>query len=40
MYVNEYILAVPEEKKEAFVAAAKIVAEVAKEFGTLEIFEN
>ena len=40
MYVNGYILAVPEEKKDAYVAATKIFAEVAKDFGALEIFEN
>ncbi len=31
MYVNGYILAVPEEKKEAYVAAAKIVAVRSRE---------
>jgi uncharacterized protein YbaA (DUF1428 family) len=40
MYVNGYILAVPEEKKEAYVEAALIVAEVAKDFGALEVYEN
>jgi uncharacterized protein YbaA (DUF1428 family) len=40
MYVNGYVLAVPEEKKDAYIAAAKVVAEVAREFGALEIFEN
>jgi len=40
MYVNGYVLGVPEEKKAAYVAIAKIFAEVAKDFGALEIFEN
>ena len=40
MYVNGYILSVPEEKKEAYVAVAKVFAEVAKDHGAVEIFEN
>ena len=40
MYVNTYILAVPEEQKEDYVRIAEQVAEVAKDFGALEIFEN
>jgi uncharacterized protein YbaA (DUF1428 family) len=40
MYINGYVLAVPDEMKEAYVAMAKIFAEVAIEFGALEIFEN
>jgi uncharacterized protein YbaA (DUF1428 family) len=40
MYVNGYVLAVPEDKKEEYIAIAKIFAEVAKDFGAIEIFEN
>lgn len=40
MYVNGYLLAVPEEKKGAYIAMAETVAEVARDFGALEIFEN
>jgi uncharacterized protein YbaA (DUF1428 family) len=40
MYVNGYILGVPEENKEAYVTMAKLFAEVAKDFGAVEIFEN
>jgi uncharacterized protein YbaA (DUF1428 family) len=40
MYVNGYVLAVPEEKKDAYAAMTKVFAEVAKDFGALEIFEN
>ncbi len=40
MYVNGYILSVPEEKKATYIAVAKIFAEVAKGFGAIEIFEN
>ena len=40
MYVNGYILSVAEEKKDAYIAMAKIFAEVAKDFGAIEIFEN
>jgi len=40
MYVNTYIMGVPEEKKETYLALSKLFAEVAKDFGALEIFEN
>ena len=40
MYVNGYILGVPDEMKEAYITVAKTFAEVAKDFGALEIFEN
>ena len=40
MYVNGYVLGVPEEEKEAYDAATKVFAEVAREYGALEIFEN
>lgn len=40
MYVNGYVLAVPEDKKDAYIASAEVFAEVAKDFGALEIFEN
>jgi uncharacterized protein YbaA (DUF1428 family) len=40
MYVNTYILAVPEDKKDDYIRIAEKVAEIAKDFGALEIFEN
>ncbi len=40
MYVNTYVLAVPESKKEEYSRKAALVAEIAKDFGALEIFEN
>ena len=40
MYVNTYVIAVPENKKEEYVRKATLFAEVAKDFGVLEIFEN
>lgn len=40
MYVSTYILGVPEERKEDYVRIANLFAEIAKEFGALEIFEN
>ena len=40
MYVNGYILSVAEEKKDSYLAMAKVFAEVAKDFGAIEIFEN
>ena len=40
MYVNAYVLAVPEDKKDDYIRIARVFAEVAKDFGALEIFEN
>ena len=40
MYVNTYIIAVPENKKDDYVRIARVFADVAKDFGALEIFEN
>ncbi len=40
MYVNTYILGVPEEKKDTYIRIANLFAEVAKDFGAIEIFEN
>lgn len=40
MYVNIYLLAVPEDRKDDYVRIARQVAEIAKDFGALEIFEN
>ena len=40
MYINTYVLSVAETKKEDYIRIANIFAEVAKDFGALEIFEN
>jgi len=40
MYVNAYVLGVPEERKQDYVRIATLFAEVARDFGALEIFEN
>jgi uncharacterized protein YbaA (DUF1428 family) len=40
MYVNGYVIAVPEGNKEKYLAMAKVFTEVAQDFGVLEIFEN
>lgn len=40
MYVNTYVLGVPEEKKDDYVRIATIFAEIARDFGALEVFEN
>ena len=40
MYVNTYILAVPEEKRGDYIRLAKIFMEVARDFGAIEVFEN
>ncbi|MEE9330189.1 MAG: DUF1428 domain-containing protein [Parvularculaceae bacterium] len=40
MYVNGYVLSVPEENKATYLAMAKLFAEVAQDFGAIEIFEN
>lgn len=40
MYINSYVLSVPAEYKGEYLRIAKVVAEVAKDFGAIEIFEN
>jgi len=40
MYVSTYVLGVLEERKEDYVRIANLFAEIAKDFGALEIFEN
>jgi len=35
MYVNTYVLSVPEEKKDDYVRIANVFAELAKDFGAL-----
>jgi uncharacterized protein YbaA (DUF1428 family) len=40
VYVNTYVLAVPADKKNDYVRIASLFAEVAKDFGAIEIFEN
>ena len=40
MYVNSYVLAVPEDKKDEYVRVAERFAEIAKDYGVLEIVEN
>lgn len=40
MYINTYILSVPEEKKADYIRIANCFVEVAKDFGALEISEN
>ena len=40
MYINAYVLSVPEEKKDDYIKLANIFAEVAKDYGVLEITEN
>ena len=40
MYVNTYIMAVPEDKKDEYIRKATVFAEVAKDFGAIEVFEN
>ncbi|MCP5146454.1 MAG: DUF1428 domain-containing protein [Gammaproteobacteria bacterium] len=40
MYVNTYVIAVPEQNKDEYTRIAQQFAEVAKDFGALEIFEN
>ena len=40
MYVNGYIIPVPGDKKAAYTALVHAFAEVAKDFGAVEIFEN
>lgn len=40
MYINTYILSVPEEKKDDYIHIAKIFLEVAKDYGAIEVVEN
>lgn len=40
MYINTYILGLTEENKDAYLVMAKVFAEVSKDFGAIEIFEN
>ncbi len=40
MYVNVYLLGVPEHRKDEYVRMAELFADVAKDYGALEIFEN
>ena len=40
MYINTYVLPVPEANKDAYLRIASIFAEVARDFGALEIYEN
>jgi uncharacterized protein YbaA (DUF1428 family) len=40
MKVDAYILPVPEDKKDEYVQISRVFAEVAKDYGALEIFEN
>jgi len=40
MYINTYILPVPEDRREEYIKIARVFADVAKDFGALEIFEN
>ena len=40
MYVNTYVLAVPEEKRDDYLRIAKRYAEIAKDHGAIEVCEN
>ena len=40
MYINTYIIPIAAEQKGAYLALAEIFADIAKEYGALEIFEN
>ena len=40
MYVETYILSIPEQNKDEYIRIAEVYVEVAKDFGALEIFEN
>ena len=40
MYINTYILSVPEENKAEYLSIAKTYIEVVAEYGALEVYEN
>ena len=39
-YVDGYLIPVPIEKKEEYIEQARIMADVFKEYGAIEIYEN
>lgn len=40
MYVNTYVIPVPEDRKDDYIHMAEVFAEIARDFGAIEIFEN
>jgi uncharacterized protein YbaA (DUF1428 family) len=40
MYINAYILGVPEDRKDEYLRIATLFAEIARDYGALEICEN
>jgi uncharacterized protein YbaA (DUF1428 family) len=40
MFINAYILGVPDDRKEDYLRIATLFAEVAKDYGAIEISEN
>ena len=40
MYINTYVLAVEESKKDEYLRKARLFAEIAKDYGAIEIYEN
>ena len=40
MYVNAYVIAVPEQHKDEYIEKAMRFAEIAKDYGALEVVEN
>lgn len=40
MYVNTYVIPIPEKRKSDYLKLARVFVEVAKDFGAEEVFEN
>lgn len=40
MYINTYVIAVPQDRKDEYIEIAEVFAEVARDFGVLEIVES
>ncbi len=40
MYINSYVIPIPEERKEDYIRIARLYVEIARDYGAIEIFEN
>ena len=40
MYINSYVIPIPEERKEDYIRIAKLYVEIARDYGAIEIFET
>ena len=40
MYINTYVIPIPEERKDDYIRIAELYVEIARDYGAVEIFEN